>query len=750
MTSVADPTLYWAVLSRSRGEILTAEAQSPGLHLGILGIPAGLAPRDVEGWLYDIIGVAHEGSPVPESAGRIPPLLRHALTGLVFSHAELWDRRGGPRPCSFAFAHTVHEVGFGVVGDVDVAVAVDGVAIEPQWISVRDEGGRAARAWNIGSDHSIQVRIDWRPQGGEGGEVEAVWSAARPAPARAVEPAHTMRPAREPEPAPVMAREPVATTAPEPPPAAPTRAWPSMPEHIPPTPEPPALTAQTATWHAPPDPHVIDLPASVPPRITPSPGDEDAGDIEFHTISVERPRHATPADATPADAPPAGAPPADAPPADAPRETPVLRLAPPARPASIASAPAAAKRPARRLVFQTTERRAWPTWRGLMRGDHSFWRRASLWMLALAALFAAGWGLGALQDNTGPRDVSHQGMIGAALHALGLGGPRFRVDVSSRPGDAWIAVDGRSLSLRTPAAIELAPGEHRVTLSYPDRGGATFTVRGSRGDRVPLEGNLWGALEVGSPHEVGVISVTVDGVPRGAAPLRVDSLAPGVHELRFAGAGVEPWGETVDIRVGETREVVAHAVGSPATGVLQVKGTATDERGAEPLKGAQVWIDGEPRGTTPLSLDLPRGPHSVRAAYRGQDAPIQVIDLPGGNQRFAVFEFGLDVEVPKVIVDLPPRLPRDRATVVSASVQGIAASELREMWLHAQTPGGPWRGYQMTLLNSAGGVTGVVPFPTQAFDAQGSARYYVSAAYGQGDEAFTEIRTIQLEKPPAH
>ena len=122
MTKVADPTLYWAVLARARGEVLTAEADSPGLHLGLLGVPPGFGPSEAEGWLHDVVRVAHEGSPVLPTSHPIPALLLHALTGLLFSHGELWERPGVPRPCSFAFAHTMHEVGFGWVGEAEIFI----------------------------------------------------------------------------------------------------------------------------------------------------------------------------------------------------------------------------------------------------------------------------------------------------------------------------------------------------------------------------------------------------------------------------------------------------------------------------------------------------------------------------------------------------------------------------------------------------------------------------------------------------
>jgi hypothetical protein len=260
-----------------------------------------------------------------------------------------------------------------------------------------------------------------------------------------------------------------------------------------------------------------------------------------------------------------------------------------------------------------------------------------------------------------------------------------------------------------------------------------------------VDATLWGALEVFTPNEVGVVSVNVDGVARGFAPLRIDSLAPGVHQVRFSGPNVATWGQTVDIRVGETHELLARGVRSPAFGVLQVEASLTDERGTQPLKGGQVWVDGEPRGVTPLTLDLPRGPHSVRLVHRGQEAPIQVIDLPGGNQRFAVFELGLDQDVPRLTVDAPARVPRDRPSVISGTLAGVSATEVRGMWLHARLAEGPWRRYNMTILKAPSGAVGVAPFPLAAFDAQGKARYYLSAQYGQGDESFTEMRSIALE-----
>lgn len=931
MSKATHADARWAVLAHPTGEVLTAEARSPGLHLGLLGVPPGFDRRDAEGWLYDVGGVAHDSGVARPASRPIPALLDHAMTGLLFSHGEIWDQPDLPSPCSFAFVEGRGEVGFGWVGDARVSVWVDGQARTPAWVMVRDDRGRQARAWSIPSHHDVQVRISWSrspygspydPSAG-GAEVEAAWNSeggpevaqAVPLPAPPIVMAHP--PAHEaPEaPAPAMrpdaeevaagaetpAAEAVDTShdwvaeyeaevrrsspgfmgrirnaiawllgrhpgrsepttaadraksdmsgepaASEPAlddaaaatatdgrtPAAAGDLIPPTPETavpapesdapapfvsgregytvlIPPTPEPAELTTRALGWNEADDPNAIELPAlEPPPPVVAAPSPPPAPpppapapvELEITDVLLDEPlpitglgRPSRPLEglqrlAEAPVAPVAFTPPEPAetyPPAteEAFEEAEPVPVASPEADRAASDAGVVARLRAAAGLMEATEATrapepmeggevtgppeaideggatpppfvmappqhpAWPSPQELARPRWMPGKRHGLWIALVGALFAGGWLLGAIQDDGRPRDAGRRGALGQALSAIGLGGPRYLVQVNSRPPGAWISVDGQSFTLRTPAAIEVAPGDHSIGLSFTEFGNASFKVRGRKGDRVPLDATLWGALDVVSPSEIGLISVSVDGVARGLAPLRVDSLNPGVHEVRFSGLNIPSWGQTVDIRVGETREILARAVQSPASGVLQVEATLTDAMGTQPLKGAQVWIDGELRGITPLTLDLPRGPHSVRLVYKGQEAPIQVIELPGGNQRFAVFELGLDLEVPRLAVDIPARIPRDRPAVLSATLIGLAPSEVREMWLHVRMAEGAWRRYGMTVLKSPTGTAGVATFPTAAFDEQGRARYYVSAHSGQGDEIVTEIKTVTLEAP---
>jgi hypothetical protein len=391
--------------------------------------------------------------------------------------------------------------------------------------------------------------------------------------------------------------------------------------------------------------------------------------------------------------------------------------------------PAPLHRPVRRPAWPDPEDVRVPR-RPLSRGT---------WLVAgiVVALFCAGWILGRL-DLSGARRG-----LASALDAVGLGPARYELTVTSRPSGAWITVDGVDRALRTPATLPLKPGAHVVVLSLSGVGGSSHAVQGKRGERVALDVELWGTLRIIVPDGGVPVAVMVDGTPQGVAPLTVDRLSPGIHRLQFSGPGVAPWEQTVEVHVNGTAEVVAQPITSPPTGLLEVRATLSDEAGSEPLTGATVWIDGERRGVTPLKLELPRGPHSIRVHYHEDEAPIQVMDLPGGNERFATVDFGLIVDHPSLQSSLPGRVPLDRPTVVSASIDHAREGDVREMWLHVRTPEGAWRSYPMSVMKATGGVVGVAVFPSVLFDAHGRAAWYVSASTPTGDEYFTEIQAAQ-------
>lgn len=374
-------------------------------------------------------------------------------------------------------------------------------------------------------------------------------------------------------------------------------------------------------------------------------------------------------------------------------------------------------------------------------------RRFAPWAGVVLVLFVGGWLLGSMDLG---RKHGGPGLIARTFDRLGFGPARFDLAVTSRPEGAVIMVDGTEVKVRTPAVVPLPPGVHQITLSFPGLGSASYNVRGQRGQRVPLESALWGSLIVSALDASPAVAVSVDEIGRGMAPMTVDSLSPGIHQVRFSGPGIQPWERAVEVRVNEAAEVIAQGTLTPATGFVEVRATLSDEAASRPLSGATVWVDGAARGSTPLRLELPQGPHSLRVEYRGEEAPVQVLDLPGGNQRFVTFELGGAIARARLVQTSPfARIPLDQPTVMSAALEGVQRRDVREMWLHVRTQDGTWRRYPMNTLEAAAGVVGVSVFPNALFDTKGRAPYYLSASTQTGDEYFTEIRLALAAGDPS-
>jgi hypothetical protein len=388
---------------------------------------------------------------------------------------------------------------------------------------------------------------------------------------------------------------------------------------------------------------------------------------------------------------------------------------------------------------------AWPE-ASELEGERRLDRR---WLWAagvVAVLFGVGWLLGAVQWPVARPGETRRGPLAAVLQTLGFHGPHYQVSLSSRPDAASIQVDGRDLQQRTPATIELSPGAHVVTLSFGQWGEVRYPVDGKKGDHVNIDGTLWGSLQMVSPEPGTVVAISIDERPRGFAPLTVDSLAPGPHQVRFSGPGMASWSQTVEVKVGETVQVLTRALSSPSTGLLQIRAMTHVDGEATEAKGAKVFLDGHAHGVTPQSVELPRGPHSVRVEWQGGSSAVQMIDLPGGNQRFATFDFGGGVEPPHFKLDAPERFSEAEPVVISVTVDGLGTGEVREMWLHVRGPEGTWERYPMSRLDSRTAAVGALTFPIGAFDAQGTTQWYASIVSAQGDEYFTELQDAQLEK----
>jgi hypothetical protein len=366
------------------------------------------------------------------------------------------------------------------------------------------------------------------------------------------------------------------------------------------------------------------------------------------------------------------------------------------------------------------------------------WRRPWVIVTFITLMLGIGWIVG---HSQAPDNDVHATPMTRLLRTVGLGGARFTANIDSDPPGAWIAIDGRDLGRRTPSTLELIPGTYALTLSMPDLGEVKLDLKGGRGQKVKVSEALHGSLDVVASDPSLPVQMSLDGAPQGYLPVHVSKLPPGLHELQFSGPKMQPWAQTVNVGIRKNTRVVSKPMLSPATGVVQVLAQMNDENGSAPLSGASVFVDGDLRGTSPATVELPRGPHSLRVQFEGVVAPIQVIDLPGGNKRFATFQFGLDSDLPPLKLDGDEKkLLAKKPAVVSAGLNGLEADDLREAWLHVLTPDGLWSRFPMTIEAGTNGAVLTVNFPISEFNGEEKATWYLSAATKQGDEFFTEMQ----------
>jgi len=180
------------------------------------------------------------------------------------------------------------------------------------------------------------------------------------------------------------------------------------------------------------------------------------------------------------------------------------------------------------------------------------------------------------------------------------------VSLNTSPSGATVLVDGAEAGV-TPAALEIMSGEHAIEVRLAGYNAWSSKVfveanRPQQLDDVRLA-QADGRVEVAStPSEA---SVSVDGEFRGRTPLTL-RLAPGrAHRLALTKPGYEM----------ATREL---SVAADSGRRLQIDLTAQyGEVEVTSTPPAEVWVDQERRGSTPLKLALTSVSHVIEVRRDG-------------------------------------------------------------------------------------------------------------------------------------
>lgn len=349
-------------------------------------------------------------------------------------------------------------------------------------------------------------------------------------------------------------------------------------------------------------------------------------------IAARPPVHIEPIPVRPPDVPirmPFAAPPAEATPAASPYtsdkfwEAPAMAPAPPAPPRTpavaviptIAPAPPAAPAPLRVKAQPPTGYSPPPVARSAGRAPHAdepampiprggAQRRSSFpWKAAAAALIVVAGGAfagrGYLLDRNGatltaspkPAPVA----AAAAPAAAPAAGARGAIEITSTPAGARVLVDGTAAG-ETPLTVPNVKTGRRVVTLVSSAGTVRRTVKVQAGQTVSLDVPIYsGFVNVIAPI---ILEVAVGGKSIGTTEQGRLLLPPGRHELTLSNRDLDYIAtHMVEIESGEEFRT-------------KVEPKTTVSINAQPW--AEVWIDGQRAGETPLSkVSMLLGTHEV-------------------------------------------------------------------------------------------------------------------------------------------
>ena len=216
--------------------------------------------------------------------------------------------------------------------------------------------------------------------------------------------------------------------------------------------------------------------------------------------------------------------------------------------------------------------------------------------------------------------------------ALTSGAPR--TTISSTPGGASVAIDGKDVGL-TPWSGELRAGEHSVQIRRTGYFAAerTIVLQANRDSDVSF------ALErVAGPGQLRVetdppdAELSVDGQKAVTAPY-AGELASGDHNVEVSSVGYRSIAQQITLVPGQ--QVSLRLTLSPSTGANAPPIVGVNSA----PEGATLYLDGKLIGPTPRKAATTPGQHELRLVldgYKTWSAPTRMPDKPGYELRVAV------------------------------------------------------------------------------------------------------------------
>ena len=319
------------------------------------------------------------------------------------------------------------------------------------------------------------------------------------------------------------------------------------------------------------------------------------------------------------------------------------------------------------------------------------------------------------------------------------------VSVRTEPAAALVDVDGTLPAVRFGGRMLLRPGDYLIKATQPGyvpaQLQAKVTSEPNQQFSLKLE-KLPGRVRVEVPAPA---RVTVDGKELGNAPGEF-KLAPGKHTIAVAAERYQPFTGELEV-TGEDKSQTFTPPLVPAWAEVTVN--------SEPA-GAQLLVDGEERGVTPLTTQILAGNHPVElrlAGFKPWTTDLQVkaneplslgpvrLGLPDGQLRVQSEPAGASVSVGGVYRGQTPvslELRPDIAHNIVLTLPGYEAAT-RQVSLGA----GETRALSVPLA----GVFGEVTVQAQPADSQLFVNGKASGAANQKLRLVATTHDIEIRKP---
>ena len=198
------------------------------------------------------------------------------------------------------------------------------------------------------------------------------------------------------------------------------------------------------------------------------------------------------------------------------------------------------------------------------------------------------------------------------------------VQLATQPSGATVLVDGAEVGV-TPLEMQITAGERQIEARLSGYNAWTNKVIVSAGTPLQLPDVKLALADgrvdiVTNPTEA---NVSIDGEFRGRSPLTV-KLTPGKsHDLTLTKPGYETATRSLSIAADSGRKLAIDLVAQ--YGEVQVESTPV---------GADVWVDGERRAATPVTLSLTGVSHDIEIRRTGfANAQQRVTPRPGFPQK---------------------------------------------------------------------------------------------------------------------